>query len=124
MNEEVKILQTIPDGGPIFPGTEIGSILRLKPADFSGATYLWKQGNRILISFIAVTKEGQGTFSHLLNHLFDLGFTVCVPTPLGKMRVILKSKGFQETWEDDPDYGACEVWVKEPGGDGVSQSNE
>lgn len=114
MSKHSKAPQTIPDGGPIFPDSETGNLLGLNTTDFSGDTYLWKEKNRILISFIAVRNEGQGIFSRLLKHLFSLGFTVGVPTPLGKMRTILKAKGFQETWEDDPIFGACEMWVKEP----------
>lgn len=114
MTGQMKTSQMIPDGGPIRPGTKTGALLGLNTTDFSDDTYLWKQGDRILISFIAVINEGQSTFSRLLKHLFSLGFTVGVPTPLGKMRTILKAKGFQETWEDDPIFGACEMWVKEP----------
>jgi len=59
----MKISQMIPDGGPIRPGTKMGALLGLNTADFRGDTYLWKEGNRILISFIAARNEGQGTFS-------------------------------------------------------------
>lgn len=114
MNKRQKAAQALPDGGPIFPDSEIGIALGLNTENFSGDTYLWKQGTLMLISFIAVKNEGQDTFSQLLKHLFSLGFTVGIPTPLRKMKTILKAKGFRETWEEDPDFGACEIWVKEP----------
>jgi hypothetical protein len=120
MSQQAKTSQTIQDGGPIFPGTKIGTLLGLNTVDFWKDTYLWKQGDRILISFIAVKNEGQGIFSHLLDHLFNLGFTVGVPTPLGKMQTILKAKGFKETWEDDPPFGAYAIWVKEPNEESVT----
>ena len=122
MSNLTKAAEAIPDGGPIFPETRVGLLLGLNAMDFCADTYLWKQGDRILISLITVTKKGQGIFSRLLEHLFSLGFTVAVPTPLGRMQAILKAKGFRETWEDDPDFGACEVWVKEPEGVDASRS--
>ncbi len=105
----------IPDGGPIFAGSQAAEQLGLLESEFDAGSYLWKTGGRIDISFVFAKSPGRGSFSKLLRSLWDKGSTVCVPTPLGHMREILIHKGFRQTFEWDKDFNEdIEVWVKEP----------
>jgi len=74
--------------------------------------YLWKDGKRIIISFIESKQQGEGHLSQLFNNIEKAGFVVAVPTPLGKMQSILKYKGFKPHNEVDSMGDYCEVWEK------------
>ncbi len=90
---------------------------RAKPFGFTSDKYdgyLWKTDGRIMISFIKSRQEGRGNLSRLFQSIWNAGYEVAVPTPLGKMPLILKHKGFKQTFEDDDVFGAVEVWIKPP----------
>lgn len=104
----------IPDG-IVRPGTHRGEIFGLTPDRFEADSYLWRTHNEIMISLIFAKGEGQGYFSALLNHLWGMGFTIKVPTPLGHMEQILIHKGFVRTIEFAEEMQSeVEVWVKGP----------
>ena len=90
---------------------ELGSPLAIKfgftKEKFSG--YLWKRHKMILISLVESLQPNKGNFSKLLNMIWNEGFCVGVPTPLGKMQSILEKKGFQPYRDED-----CVLWIKEP----------
>jgi len=74
--------------------------------------YLWKNGNVITISFIESLKPGQGNFRRLLDAIEADGYSIQVPTPSGRMREILRKRGFIEKMIMDGELGAVEVMSK------------
>jgi len=87
-------------------GKEFGFISSL----FDG--WLWKDGNKIIISMIISKHDGQGNFQKLLKSIWDKGYKVQIPTPLGTMGYILKKYGFKRTIKDDSIMGPVEIWEK------------
>jgi hypothetical protein len=80
---------------------------------FTGDSYLWKTGDRIMVSFIVAKEQGKGNFSALVKAIEADGFKVAVPTPLGKMPSILQRWGFRPHYEVEPDLGeTVEVWCR------------
>ena len=81
---------------------------------FVGHSYLWKEGDRIFISFIQALQPGKGHFSALVAAIEKDGFKVAVPTPLKDMKGILKRWKFKPNRERDKDSGEiAEVWMRE-----------
>jgi hypothetical protein len=79
---------------------------------FSRDSYLWKDGDRVLVSFIVSKGPGRGHFHTLVKGIEALGLRVAVPTPLGQMQAILARWGFVPHMETDPDMGGVEVWER------------
>jgi hypothetical protein len=78
-------------------------------------SYLWKKGNRILISAIISINQGQGNLSALFRAIKEKGYRIAIPTPLPRMQAILEAKGFvphQEIFSyDGTEYeDEVEVW--------------
>lgn len=76
--------------------------------------YLWKTGNAIIISFIESKKRGN--FRELVRRIHELGLTVKVPTPLGRMMEIVRKNGYEHTLEpfDKDPRETVDVWVLKP----------
>ena len=68
---------------------------------FALDSYLWKDGNSILISLIISNHPGRGDFSALVGIIEKQGFKVVVPCPLGRMTAILIKWGFKMNLADD-----------------------
>ena len=60
---------------------------------FSG--WLWKVNDVICISMITSIEEGKGHFGKLCKDLLRNGFTVQIPTPLGRMESIVRKNGYK-----------------------------
>lgn len=99
--------------GAIHPGEAPGH-WGFTPQNFSKDSYLWGcENGRIMISFIASFKPGSGAFSKLIKAIEADGYRVAVPTPLGKMQLILAKWGFKPTNEYDTNMGeTVEVWMR------------
>lgn len=74
---------------------------------FAGDSYLWKTGDRIMVSFIESKKKGQKYFSELVKAIEADGLKVAVPTPLGQMVEILTKWGFKPHLEED-----AQIWSR------------
>lgn len=98
--------------GIIELDSERGKELGFTRDKFDG--YLWKVGESVVISFIASRKRGN--FRNLVSAIHSKGWSVEVPTPLGRMRQIVGKNGYTRKvvpFSDEiPDE--CEVWVKSP----------
>jgi len=79
---------------------------------FLSYSYLWKDGNRIIISLIGATKLRQGYLSTLVDNIRNKGFKVAIPTPSSMMVNFLKKNHFKETWEET-EQGSLEMWIDE-----------
>lgn len=101
--------------GIILPGaTNFARKLGLTRDKFTMKTYLWKTGSVMYISFVETTHPGRGHFRALVEKLLQRGYTVKVPTPLGRMQQIVKENNYSPTTEISPKMGQVEVWVKTP----------
>lgn len=75
--------------------------------------YLWKQGDKIIISLITSLQPRKGNLNNLFSAIESNGYKVSVPTPLGLMEAILSKKGFVKNEVFDADFGATvELWEK------------
>ena len=79
---------------------------------FTDESYLWKDGNRVLVSFIMARSPGKGYFRELVGKIEATGLRVAIPTPMAQMEAILSRWGFVPHIEDDPDMGGVEVWER------------
>jgi hypothetical protein len=59
---------------------------------FYPASYLWRIGNTIIISFIFAKQKGM--FCQLINSIVENGFDFEIPTPSSRMREIGKKQGW------------------------------
>ena len=97
--------------GMIQLDSQLGKELGFTPDKFSEDSYLWFDGGRVWISFIASVREGQGNLSALLKAIESRGWRVAVPTPSSTMQSILQRKGF--VMHIEPTYfGPCQVWER------------
>lgn len=101
------------EDGIILVDTERGKEIGFTSDRFSGDSYLWVDGDRILISLIFSRHPGSGHLSELFRAIEGKGFRIAVPTPFNHMQVILRKKGFLPHLEDSElGLGDCEVWEK------------
>lgn len=86
-----------------------GKMIGFTSERFDVASYLWKIGEYVYVSFIASKKPGN--FSALVQEIQGRGWGVKVPTPLGRMLDICQKHGVQ-TWEPIAEIEEfCEVWI-------------
>lgn len=75
--------------------------------------YLWKNGDSIIVSFIA--SKQRGNFKDLVHRIHSLGLTVKVPTPLGRMKGIVLKNGYKLEQIFDAEMGeSVDLWVLPP----------
>jgi hypothetical protein len=79
---------------------------------FISCSYLWGEGNRVIINTIECTDRRRGYLRDLFRAIWNLGVEIAVRTPLGTMEQILMHYGFKKTIVADPIYGKSELWVK------------
>lgn len=79
---------------------------------FTPDSYLWKSGDRIIISLITATPEGKGHFRQLIHAIETAGYKVDVPTPIFAMPLILKKWGFVKRIIKDEEMGEVELWSR------------
>ena len=98
--------------GMIGLDSKMGNQLGFTSDKFDG--WMWKNEDCIYISFIESKDEGKGNLSRLFDNIVEQGYTIKVPTPMGRMISILTKKGFKRTTEPADEFGeneTCEVWV-------------
>ena len=98
----------LPDG-QIEPDSDVGKALGFTSDKFEG--WLWKTGDRVLISMIVSLQEGKGHLRSLFDAIEARGLKVAVPTPFARMKKICKLRGYKMHVEHDPEMGPCEVWA-------------
>lgn len=79
---------------------------------FISCSYLWGEGNRIIINTIECTDRRRGYLRDLFRAIWNLGVEIAVRTPLGTMEQILMHYDFRKTVVSDPIYGKSELWIK------------
>ena len=99
--------------GIILPGaTEFARKLGVTKDRFSKKTFLWKLGDEVYFSFVETTNEGQGYFREVVENCLSRGYTVKIPSPIGRMQQIVKKNGYKYTEEVSKIGDLVEVWVK------------
>lgn len=98
--------------GMIEVGSEEGMRFGFTADRFQPHSYLWRQGNTIIVSFIASVNPRRGAFRQLVEEIRRQGFRVAVPTPLGRMQEIVIKNGYKHEVQDT-EHGACDVWILE-----------
>ncbi len=105
-------LVTDSDSEPLVLDSGEAMELGFSSARFSGS--LRRKNGIIYIWQISSKEPGKGYLSNLLKEMLNSGYTVQVPTPIGKMPEILAHKGFTRIFAYNPELEPYEVWVKEP----------
>lgn len=99
--------------GIIIPGaTEFARNLGVTKDRFNKKTFLWKLGNEIYFSYVETTKDGQGYFRELVENCLSRGYTVKIPSPIGRMQKIVEKNGYRYTEEETKLGDIVDVWVK------------
>ena len=76
---------------------------------FFTGSYLWKDNNTIIVSFIWSKYQGKGNFKRLIENILKDNFTIQIPTPSDRMRFLAKKWGGKDKMERDPELGPVEV---------------
>ena len=79
---------------------------------FLSCSYLWGDGNRIIIRTIECTDRRRGYLRELFKAIWDLGAEIAVRTPLSTMQEILAHYDFKKSLVQDRICGKAELWVK------------
>lgn len=109
MNRPTLDTVALPDG-QITPDSPVGKALGFTSDKFEG--WLWKTGDRVMISMIVSIQEGNGHLRALFDGIESHGLKVAVPTPFARMKAICKLRGYKMHIERDPAMGPCEVWQR------------
>jgi hypothetical protein len=86
--------------------------LGFSSARFSGC--LMCKDRSICVWRIYSKEPGKGYLSSMFKKMLDSGYTLQVPTPVGRMAEIVLHMGFTRTMAYDPQLEPYEVWVKGP----------
>jgi hypothetical protein len=98
--------------GMIEMDSEFAKTIGFVSGRFLSCSYLWGEGNRIIIRTIECTDRRRGYLRELFKAIWALGVEIAVRTPLSTMKEILVHYGFKETMVQDPVYCNVELWVK------------
>jgi len=102
----VKNRKKLIQNGIITLDSDVGKEIGFLSSKFDG--YLWKKNNTIIISFI-ISKD-RGNFRQLVKTLLDMGFTIEIPTPLGRMQDIVLRNGYIYRTVHDKLMGPVDIW--------------
>ena len=101
----------LPDG-MIEVDSAVGKLFGFTSDLFTGDSYLWKDGGRIVVSLIESKHKRAGNFRKLVESILELGLDVVVSTPMGRMESILRKCGYVYSCEYDNGMGEfVELWT-------------
>ena len=98
--------------GIINIDTEAAKGLEFTSDKFSPASYLWKTGDTIVISFIIARQKG--AFSRLIKNITAAGFYFEIPTPSDRMRQIGEKQGWNYCQRAHEELGPIEILTNKP----------
>lgn len=99
--------------GIVKVDSEFGKSIGFTAERFVADSYLWRDGNRIVIYIIIANPPGKGSFRALVKNIENAGFKVAVPTPYKNMKRILIKQGFEPCDEhDEATGGTVEMWMR------------
>ena len=101
--------------GIVRLGSAFATQLGFTSDRFTPDSYLWLDGDAVMVSFVMSTQPGKGNFRRMVARCHALGLTVKIPTPLGRMLRIVIVNGYRRAMEHDEVSGEqVEVWVLAP----------
>ena len=102
-----KIIESIEEG-IIELDSSAAEVFGFTSDHFAPGSYLFYKNKAIYVSFIESKKRGN--FRTLVRAILEHGFTIKVPTAMGRMKRIVTRAGYRKTFEY---MGDCfiEVWV-------------
>lgn len=107
--------------GIINIDSDLGKQLGFTSDRFFPDSYLWREGNTIIISLI-IAKE-KGMFRQLIKAIQENGFDFEIPTPSNRMREI----GIKQKWNFgyalDKEFGEIEIITNKQVGGYCNESN-
>ncbi len=81
---------------------------------WSPGTYIWKNGNIVVLSSLIAANPGNGSLRLLWDGLTEAGYEIQVPTPFPVVCGFLERRGWGPTVFHDPQTDqVVELWVKE-----------
>ena len=98
--------------GMIKIDTEPAKLLGFTSDKFRPYSYLWWDGDRIIISFIA--SKQKGAFRELIEKILQNGFDFEIPTPNRRMREIGAKQGWLNCLMDFGEFDFVEVLTNTP----------
>ncbi len=84
-------MKPITEDGMITLDSTIASDFGFTSDKFDG--YLWKKDNSIWISLIISLNPGKGNLKQLFNKIEGYGYSLIIPTPSARMRMICEKRG-------------------------------
>jgi hypothetical protein len=93
--------------GIINIDTEPAKLLEFTSDKFNPASYLWKTGDTIVISFIMARQKG--AFCQLIKNIAAQGFYFEIPTPSRRMREIGKKQGWHYCQREHEELGLIDI---------------
>ncbi len=111
----VRELRSNLKDGMIEPDSEVGKFFGFTSDKFGG--WIWKDKKTICISMIFSLQEGQGNFGTLCKNILSKGYTVQIPTPMGKMEQIVRKNGYKmivRPFNPPEIMDPVEVWELKP----------
>lgn len=101
--------------GIVRLGSAFANQIGFTPDRFSADSYLWLDGDTVMVSFVVSTQPGKGNFRRMVARCHALGLAVKIPTPLGRMLRIVIVNGYRRAMEHDEVSGEqVEVWGLAP----------
>lgn len=100
--------------GQIAVDSKVGKAWGFTSDIYRNASFLWKLNDDIYVSMILIHQlhQHKGHFTRLIKCIHKARMNVKVPTPVGKMQVVVRKKGFTQSWEHDPITDCnIEVWT-------------
>lgn len=98
--------------GIIELDSERGKELGFTSEHFNDGSYLWDDGDRVMISFVYSTAPGN--FRRLVAAIHAEGKSVAVPTPLPNMERIVRKNGYVHSIELTENGDKCDMWMLVP----------
>ncbi len=99
--------------GPLTPGHRIARRWTFTAKRWTALSYLWVDGDRVVLSAVEATKRGRGYLRDLIAGIEADGRRVAVPCPLAQMESILSHYGFVPHTEMHEIGEPVDVWERE-----------
>jgi hypothetical protein len=93
--------------GMINIDTEQALSLGFTSDNFNPASYLWKTGDTIVISFIIAKQKG--AFYRLIKAITEKGFYFEIPTPSARICEIGEKQGWNWFQREDEELGLIDI---------------
>jgi hypothetical protein len=98
--------ESIPEG-IINIDSKAAAVLGFTSQSFAPHSYLWRDGNTIIVSLIV--SRAKGEFRKLIDRILELGFDFEIPTPSARMAEIGRKQGWNFRGKYDELFGVIDI---------------